>query len=323
MATIASRVTALETKVKNLETASVAQGNRITALETLLVAVDDRLKVVEAELAEPAPEPDPVPVPDPEPDPEEPPLEGWPNATNTGAKGTLTNRTGFATSSHGQMIENLNVTGQIYVGHNNVVIRNCKVTESGDTCIFVVGDDVLIEDCTLFGGTTAASRGVWIEGNTQDSANRATIRRCDISGYEDGVCLGTGQYHKVMDNYFHDPVDYRVPNDPHIDGIQLHGGSANFSIIEHNNIDGYPEVSSSMTCGNRTPGQGAIGLTIKNNRMNGGTSVLYIEGSDSRDNVVSGNHMGNSVYGYYTSGTGIGGATYSGNVDINTGAPIL
>lgn len=319
MATIASRVTTLETKVKALETASASQGQRITALESLVTAMNNRLKVVEDELS------DPLPEPEPEPDPEQPPLTGWPDATNTGAKGTLTNSSSITTNAHGQVIENKNITGQIIVKHNNVVIRNCKITgPANDVMVWIEGNDCTVEDCTLIGtGSLAGARGVWFEGVTQTSANRGKVLRCNISKCEDSIVLGTGSHHIVKDNFINNLMDYRNSGDPHVDGIQLHGGSGNYSVIEHNNIAGYPEISSSMTCGNRAAGQGAVGLTIKNNRMNGGTSVLYIEGSDSRDNVVSGNLMGNGVFGFYISGTGIDGATYSGNVDINTGAPIL
>ncbi len=319
MATIASRVTTLETEMRTLKT-------RVTTLESHVTSLLSRVSAIEADL-EPTPIPDPDPLPDPEPEPEPDPTPdpvptGWPDASNTGAKGTLTTSGGITTNAHGQVIENKSVTGQIIVKHNNVIIRNCKVTENNDVCIYVEGDDCLIEDCTLYGGTGGGARGIWFEGTSQTGANRGKVLRCNISGYEDGIVLGTGSYHVIKDNYFHHPIDFRVSGDPHIDGIQLHGGSGNYSTIEHNNIDGYPEVSSSLTMGNRTAGQGAIGVIVNNNRMIGGTSILYLEGSDSRDCRITNNRMARSIFNNYFSGTGIDTAFYSNNVDDITGVLI-
>jgi len=316
---ITSKAAALKTQVTALEALKTSQAATIVTLQAEILTLKAQIVTLEARIAELEAGTTPPP----------PPTLTCPDAPTTGAKGVLVASGSITTTAAGQIIELKNVTGYIYVRHNNVIVRNCKVTRNADVCILVEADDCLVEDCTLIGGPNAGSRGVVFEGVTQTSANRGTVRRCNISGYEDGVVLGTGSYHKVMDNYFHHPIAYTASNDPHIDGIQLHGGSGNYSLIEHNNIDGYPEVSSSMTCGNRSfddgvgEKQGAMGLVIRNNRMNGGTSVLYIEGMDSAGNQVTDNLMGNSIYGNYISGTGIGGAVYSGNKDINTGNPIL
>lgn len=307
MATTSERLSAMESSVAKLKT-------DITTLKAANTALTTRVAKLEA--AQPAPTPVPTPTPTPQP-------TGWPDALTTGAKGTLTPSGSITTTAHGQVISNKNVTGPIVVRHNGVTIRNCRVTVGNDTAVWVEGDDCVVEDCTLIGGGGAGSRGVWFEGRTQSSANRGIVRRCDISRYEDGVVLGTGSHHKVVDNYLHDPIANNAITDPHIDGIQIHGGSGNFSLIEHNNVDQFSEVSSSITMGNRTAGQGAIGVVVNNNRLRGGTSVIYVEGSDSSGVKLTNNRMGNKwAPGSYFSGTGMGTVLVSGNVHDDTGAPL-
>ena len=54
------------------------------------------------------------------------PLSGYPNASNTGVPTGMTLRTvsgDFHTSSDGQLISGLNITGRLYIDHDNVKVR--------------------------------------------------------------------------------------------------------------------------------------------------------------------------------------------------------
>lgn len=296
---ITSKASALKTQVTALEALKVSQANEIAALKAEIVILKATIETLEARIAELEAGTTPPP-------------SVWPNASNTGPTGTLISSGDIETSAPGQVIENKNITGFVNLRHNGCILRNCQV--SGN--VFVTADDCIVEDTEviLSGWNSAIS--------VHDGADRATIRRCDISNFENGIVFGSGSGHTVRDSYFHDPLDYRLPSQPHIDGIQFHGGTGHDSLIEHNNLDLYPEVSSSITMGNQTPGQGARNNTINNNRLSGGTAVIYVEGSDSSGVRITNNLMGNSIFNTYVSGSGRGTVFYSGNTDIVTGAPL-
>lgn len=312
MATIASRVTTLETKVKALE-AKVNTLNtlfaRMGTAENDIDALDLRVDNIEIQLAEdPRPDPEPQPEPEPEPDPQpepQPQPTDWPNATTTGAKGTLTASGSIVTSLTGQVIENKRITGHVELNHKGCILRNCEVV--GDA-VMVNGDDCIVEDCTL-SGNLGWNSAISFNGS------RGTIRRCNIHTSENAIVLGGGTNHVVENNYIHDAIfpSSTYPS-PHIDGIQIHLGAAWYSTIRGNNIDLRSDVSSSITMGGK-------GIIIENNRLIGGTYNLYVEG-ESIGTKVTNNRFGNHYYGR-VAGSGVSDAVFSGNVDDATGAPIL
>jgi hypothetical protein len=147
-------------------------------------------------------------------------------------------------------------------------------------------------------------------------APATTLRRCDISGIERGVwCESDGAL--IEDCYFHNLIKNTGTPDPHIDGIQIpgHGASIKDVIIRHNNLDLDREVSASITM------RDATNVDIINNRLNGGTYIIYFEGTTTGSDVT-GNRFGEYVFGY-VNGTAAGAQTYSGNVDDKTGMSIL
>jgi hypothetical protein len=57
----------------------------------------------------------------------ESPHGDWPTAENTGPSGTLTPYSGnFTADTDGQIVENLDIDGKIFIKANNVTIRNCQ-----------------------------------------------------------------------------------------------------------------------------------------------------------------------------------------------------
>src|SRR6266481_5394553 len=87
-----------------------------------------------------------------------PSISGWPDATNTGipAGTTLTPFSGsFTTTSNGQIVDSLDVSGDIFVHHSDVIVRKCRARS-----MYIGADDQpftttngLIEDCEITGGT--------------------------------------------------------------------------------------------------------------------------------------------------------------------------
>lgn len=242
---------------------------------------------------------------------------GFPDATNTGPLiGTsFTNVSGLVSStSDGQTIQNLNLTGRMFVGHNNVTIQDCNIHM--DSFFAIKGADGLsvsvtgtvIRRCRIFGDVEVS--GIWLE-----SMLNATISFCDISNVENGIVVNdTG--HNIHDNYIHHLAG--GGSDPHIDAIQFFPGSGTVS-ISHNNLDvTEPVFTSANSCitMNNVPN-----ITISNNRLSGGTYSIYFEGTSSGCNVIN-NRFGPHQFDY-VNGAASGAQTYSGNVDDTTGLPIL
>ncbi|TXG77667.1 hypothetical protein E6P97_01290 [Patescibacteria group bacterium] len=65
------------------------------------------------------------------------------------------------TSKDGEVIENLNINGEIRVEHNNVTIRNVRVKSNGGNAIYIhQKTNLLIEDCELNGQSGNAETAV-------------------------------------------------------------------------------------------------------------------------------------------------------------------
>ena len=157
--------------------------------------------------------------------PTPPPVVGYPGPANTGAKGTLTTdaRTQINSTANGQVFQNLDVTlGWFFIRHDNVTIRNCRIHSDQYYAIEAeTTNNLLIEDCTITGIGGASGIG---------SGNSVTIRRCDISGYENGIFFGGDSV--IEYNYIHDLLS--LGGSPHFDGMQTGGCSS--ALIQYNTI---------------------------------------------------------------------------------------
>lgn len=155
----------------------------------------------------------------------------WPDATNTGTTGNLTNSTIASTSDSGQLIQNLHILNSFQVNHNNVTLRNCKI--SGTTwytllCNFHTG--LIIEDCEIDGRGRQGNSGQGIV-----AVAGSTVRRCNVWNAGDGIIPGNNT--TVEDCWIHDL--YALPQfEPHVDTFQCQGEQRNLTIR-----------NNSMTCG--------------------------------------------------------------------------
>lgn len=291
------RIAALTAQVTSLQ-------KQVTTLNATVVSLKATIVALNAEIAELQAVPVPIPTPTP---------TGWPDATTTGAKGTLTAYTGnLYSGGPGTIIENKSVSGgAIVITHNNVTVRNCKV--NGDH-IRVSGADCIVEDCTVI-SEPGFFTAVYI-----DTGTRATVRRCDISNFENGVVVGAGVDHIIRDNYFHDVLKYDPVRAPHSDGVQFLGSAGLGTLVEHNNIDlalaSAPNADNGVnSCITTGP---VVGVKILGNRLNGGGWTIYFDGAsgcECRNNMFGGHVYGN------VAGTTWLAQTYSGNVD-SAGVPI-
>ena len=155
---------------------------------------------------------------------------GYPDATTTGVPhGVSLRRSGSVTASKtGQVVQGLDITGEINVTASNVIIRNTRVTGSGDWVVIVRGgaNNLTIEDSEL---QTPA-------GTPQDIAcvlnigdSHPQILRVNIHGCSAGVSSGGGL---VKDSYIHDMS--QKPGLSHDVGVASNG-SGGMSVV-HNTI---------------------------------------------------------------------------------------
>jgi len=120
----------------------------------------------------------------------------------------------------GQVIDGLDITGEINVTAANVTIRNTRVTGGGDWVVVVRdgADNLTIEDSEL--QTPAGSpQDIACLLNIGDS--KPTIRRANIHGCSAGISSGGGL---VQDSYIHDMA--QIPGLSHDVGVASNGGAA-------------------------------------------------------------------------------------------------
>ena len=160
---------------------------------------------------------------------------GYPDQTNTGVPvGTyLRPSESVVASEDGQVIDGLDITGEISVEADNVIIRNTRVTGGRDVgnadWVIIMrpgAENLRIEDSELM---TPA-------GSAQDIAcllnignGQPTLVRVDIHGCSAGVSSGGGL---VVDSYVHDMAE--VPGQSHDVGIASNGGGG--MTILHNTV---------------------------------------------------------------------------------------
>jgi hypothetical protein len=263
------------------------------------------------------------------------PTSGWPDETTTGTSGALTAVPGSATSGtgwsyssgtvtisgNGVTVSDLDITGDVVFTGTGSTLSNCKVTPASTAGwgIYTEEPGTIIEDCEIVcdqGADGGGLNDIWLE----TGADGSEVRRCDISGGENGLMMSALNL-VIEDNYIHDLVPENVGGgDPHTDGIQLFGGNAcDGSTISGNNVIAPTTwATSAMIMGDN------INVTMNNNRWRGGYGVFRPWMDDT--NVYTNNRIGDlspeegSVL--VTANGGTGTPTWTGNVNDDTEASI-
>jgi hypothetical protein len=218
------------------------------------------------------------------------------------------------TSSNGQVIDALDITGNVIVNHDNVTVKRCRVNATaGDIgCIFPTAprSGVIIEDCELDGNDETGLMGVF-------DATGFTVRRCNIHHVGDGLDINGNC--EARDNWIHDLSN--PPPDPHSDGIQVNIEAANVSII-HNFIDcETPVLGNAAIITYQPASSGHSNLSIINNKLRGGGFTLFLPGDPSANTFINYNRIGGGDFGEVTGDPG-NVTEFIGNVNDDTGAPI-
>ncbi|HJQ48269.1 MAG TPA: hypothetical protein VJ870_18395 [Amycolatopsis sp.] len=191
--------------------------------------------------------------------------------------GTKLTPSGSITATPGQVIENLDITGHVYVGSgvHGVVIRNSRISGDGGVAWGIeTADD----------GSVSADH-VTLRGNFTDAAvayNNVTVTHADIYGMtNDGAKVGNN--FTMTDSWLH---DFTPETGAHADALQIMERVANV-LIQRNLIDpgtGGPwsdtdsqdrSVNSALIL-NDALDQGTAGrVVIDSNVIGGGGYTVY------------------------------------------------
>lgn len=245
----------------------------------------------------------------------------WPNASTTGVTpGTILTPSGdITTSADNQVIQNLNLTGIIFLEHNNVIIRNCRINMNdvfGITSSGAIRTGSLIDHCEIIG------QGGEQGGISCDGQNNLEIRYCNIHGQENGINIASdGMY--IHDNYIHD-LSGGTDADPHIDGIQGAGGFTGLT-IRHNAI--WSTDTSCIILQDEAAGFSNVLIEHNLCEIGTGAASIYCQnkpvggsgGLISNITIIN-NHLTKGVVYTVISTATIVNLTFTGNVDADTGA---
>ncbi len=244
----------------------------------------------------------------------------FPDATNTGSTAGLPLYAGSTNISAPTTIENKHIIGTVTLtaGAVGSIIRNCFIDCTGGYFYGIDADtnNLTVEDCTITGaGTGTACISL-------TSGTNFLLQRNNCSGFENGIIDGVSG--TISRNYIHN-LDNTDTGDPHVDGISSLGG-ANGVTINENTI-----VSWDTSCIFLKSAFGNVAnITINHNLMRKevGRAMFFPlncdddVGGNITGLIVTDNHiqLGDADY---VSFDGFSPATFTGNVDADTLAPIV
>lgn len=196
-----------------------------------------------------------------------------PDATNTGVpQGTsLTKSTSVRATTPNQIIDSLDITGDISIEAPGVVVKNSRIHGGGPFGILVRSGSVTISDSEISGFANGIAGDNW-------TAYRANIH----STKDDGVKLGSNVL--LQDSWIH---DLTPESDSHADGAQMQSGVTNL-VVRNNSID-LTDSTRSNSAIFLSPDQGPSTdgpVLIEGNWLDGGNYTLYcVDGSNGQYRV--------------------------------------
>jgi hypothetical protein len=150
---------------------------------------------------------------------------GFPGPGNTGVPAgvTLVSSGSVKVTQDGTVLDGKDIKGDVDIQAQNVVLKNCRVVVSGSYWgIIIRSGSLTVTDCEIYGGGDSG------QGIFNPYQRPLTVKRCDISGFADGIMSDVGL---VEDNYIH---DLQGGPGSHHDGFQNGGGGP--LTIRHNTI---------------------------------------------------------------------------------------
>lgn len=229
---------------------------------------------------------------------------GYPNAANTGPSGTLKASGSISTTRDGQVIENLDITGEVRVYHNNVKIRNVRIRSAGGHAIFILNNTgLVVEDCELDGQGRNAEAAI--------AHHNYTMRRCEVKNFGEGPRINGNV--TLEDNYIHQFANF-ISQGAHQDGIQATSG--NNVVIRHNTVIVEPDGANGGIFFSTSNGSNIL---IENNVVGGGNWAINVDKNLFTNVRILNNRIITTIPyhskgGYFGPISAGGGMTVSGNV---------
>ncbi|NYI59709.1 right-handed parallel beta-helix repeat-containing protein [Cellulomonas soli] len=180
----------------------------------------------------------------------------------------LTASGGIRVTQAGQVIDGLDVDGDISIEAPGVVIRNSRIHGSGTYGVYVRSGSVTITDTEIFGFENAIAGSSW------------TASRVDIhSTYGDGVKLGSDVV--LEDSWIHDMTP---SSGAHADGAQMQSGVTNLTI--RRNVIDMTTAEGANSALFLAPDQGPSTdgpVLVEQNVLDGGHyTVFCVDGNDGQ-----------------------------------------
>jgi hypothetical protein len=260
---------------------------------------------------------------------------GFPNALNTGFRGSLT-AAGSNTISSPGTYSGLSFTGGVSIASSNVTLIDCLITGlATDTVELFVNSGltgILISHCTIIGNVSNSNIGVLGIQTVGDAvACGVEVAFCDISHCE-CVEVGAGPLY-IHDCYFHD-LGNASGDLTHWECIYYGGnahGNGSFTLnIQHNTL--LNPLTQTAAIFLEDFFGAATGITINNNFLSCGATSgsggydLYMAGNQGAGGVVA--TVTNNAFQKKFSTLNYSALavpftlTQSGNYDADTLAPI-
>ena len=264
---------------------------------------------------------------------------GYPDATNTGAKGALKKVPGEVSSGPGwrtagntvviekagTVFQGYEVSGDINVNADNVTIRNVKSTESGESFGVAIrhAKNTLIEDFTI--KPSGERLMVGIKDVYGDAGGGTVVRRADIAGTSTGVQIYAGL---IEDSYIH---DMGLKAGDHINGTTSNGGTTLLTIRHNTIFNQFNQTDAVSLFQDFGPEKNRV---IDNNLLAGGGYTIYGGANAGKEANATGIRITNNRISrmYFPRGGSYGwlaawnpngaGNVLGGNVWDHDGSPI-
>jgi hypothetical protein len=270
-----------------------ATGSQITVVCTVpkpppaTVTVTATPNPTAAPTATPTPTSGPAPTQGPTATPTQPPPANGcvkPDATNTGATGTLATYSGpTVLSTPGQTLQNVRVNGTLEVRADNVTISNVAATGG----VFVNrARNTTVSHLTGPGVATSSGSGL-------------TVEYSNLGGVDDGdtltVTSDAGTYitsATIRRNWIHDP---QPAGADHYDGIQVRGASN--VVVDCTNFDlGTYRTQYNAAIYFEYANGGYSNVVVTNNWLLGGAFSTMWGRANDNNTVLSGNRFGGDIH---------------------------
>ena len=200
------------------------------------------------------------------------PTLAWPDASNTGYRGTPVDFVGdHVCSANGETVSGKKfLSGGVKTnGKNNITVVDCWFVTTPDNALYGVNN------ISAYGNTPGTGLTVThctIDGYFVGIIGQGTFSYNDIKNIENGIVVeGITEATVIQHNYIH---AFNGAVGAHYDGVEVNGNNANITIY-HNRIEN-TEGQTSCVMINNIAG-GVSNVTVNQNWLSGGTVVIYAD----------------------------------------------